>query len=205
MRRESTIPSRYEILDYVRTISAAVDTGISMTGTTLKIELDYKKTNTKAYSCFWGASDSDTKWCANPYFNQSTALALYIGSSAAVNTSYISINQRRVYSVEINKSNHTFSVNNNGSVSIGSWSGNISTNNIFLFGQNQGDNHITQTITLDCFGCQITLDGVLVRDYVPAKDTVTGLYGLYDNCGSICPLTSTPFYIQANRIIGGNL
>lgn len=210
MRREATIQNRYEIIDYIEVKKLSIiDTGVSMTGTTLKIDIDYKIGSLALYTSncsLWGASNSDSNWCMIPYIPSNTSyFQLAIGSTGNAIRSIFTRNQRNTYSAEINTSNHSFSVNNNGSVSTGSWSGSVSSNNIFLFCHNAGNDFIWQTITTTCYACQITLDGVLVRDYVPARDTVTGLYGLYDNCESVCPLTGTSFYIAANIFTGGNL
>lgn len=37
----------------------------------------------------------------------------------------------------------------------------------------------------------------IMRDYVPCYRKSDGVIGIYDLCGSICPLTGTPFYINA--------
>ena len=58
--------------------------------------------------------------------------------------------------------------------------------------------------TYECIGdgklrmyyCQIYNNGALIRDYVPMLRS-DGKAGLYDLCGSICPLTNTPFYTNA--------
>jgi len=39
-------------------------------------------------------------------------------------------------------------------------------------------------------------DGI-VRDYIPCYRKLDGVIGMYDLCGSICPLTYTPFYINS--------
>ena len=36
-----------------------------------------------------------------------------------------------------------------------------------------------------------------IRSYIPCVRTADGKPGMYDLCGSICPLTGTPFYINA--------
>lgn len=40
--------------------------------------------------------------------------------------------------------------------------------------------------------------GELVRDFVPCYRKADDVTGFYDLCGSICPLTGTPFYINSN-------
>ena len=44
-----------------------------------------------------------------------------------------------------------------------------------------------------------------VRDLVPCYREIDGLFGFYDLCGSICPLTGTPLYINANTNINNRL
>ena len=41
--------------------------------------------------------------------------------------------------------------------------------------------------------------GVMIADYIPAKRNSDNVLGMYDLCGSICPLTGTPFYINAGN------
>lgn len=44
---------------------------------------------------------------------------------------------------------------------------------------------------------RLTRDGILVRSLVPCIRLPDGKPGMYDACGSICPLTGTPFYINS--------
>ena len=52
---------------------------------------------------------------------------------------------------------------------------------------------------------KIAEDGVVRREFIPAKRIADNVVGMYDLCGSICPLTGTPFYINAGSgtFIGG--
>ena len=52
---------------------------------------------------------------------------------------------------------------------------------------------------------QFIKSGVLIRDFVAAQRNADGVVGMYDLCGTICPLTGTPFYINAGSgtFIGG--
>lgn len=47
------------------------------------------------------------------------------------------------------------------------------------------------------YAAKIIDNGTVVRYYVPALRLLDSKPGLYDLCGSICPLTGTPFYINA--------
>ena len=44
---------------------------------------------------------------------------------------------------------------------------------------------------------RMTHGSILVRSYIPCVRTSDSKPGMYDLCGSICPLTGTPFYINA--------
>ncbi len=40
-------------------------------------------------------------------------------------------------------------------------------------------------------------EGTILRNYVPCTRKIDSKPGMYDLCGSICPLTETPFYVSA--------
>lgn len=83
---------------------------------------------------------------------------------------------------------HTFTKNNKNNGS-----------NIYLFKQNSS---ATQTRESALGRFQLftgKTEPVLVRDFVPCYRESDGVVGMYDLCGSICPLTNTPFYINAGE------
>ena len=45
--------------------------------------------------------------------------------------------------------------------------------------------------------CEITSGTSIIRSYIPCVRTSDSKPGMYDLCGSICPLTGTPFYINS--------
>ena len=47
------------------------------------------------------------------------------------------------------------------------------------------------------FNFKLTDNGTLIRNFIPCYRKSDGVIGLYDLCGSICPLTSTPFYVNS--------
>lgn len=51
----------------------------------------------------------------------------------------------------------------------------------------------------------VSEQGVEVQHFIPAQRNADGVVGMYDLCGTICPLTGTPFYINAGTgtFIGG--
>lgn len=52
-------------------------------------------------------------------------------------------------------------------------------------------------------------NGTLVRHFIPCRRKADNEYGLYDLCGSICPITNTPFYVDAGNgsgfTVGGDV
>ena len=42
-------------------------------------------------------------------------------------------------------------------------------------------------------------NNTLIRNFIPAMRNSDNVVGMYDLCGSICPLTGTPFYINAGN------
>ena len=68
--------------------------------------------------------------------------------------------------------------------------------NMYLFARN--DSWTPERIgTLDIYSCKIWDSSTLIRNFIPCYRKSDGVIGLYDLCGSICPLTSTPFYINS--------
>lgn len=54
-----------------------------------------------------------------------------------------------------------------------------------------------QSYPIGLYSLNITINNTLLFDLHPAKRNSDGVIGLYDNCGTICQLTGTPFYINA--------
>ena len=71
-----------------------------------------------------------------------------------------------------------------------------SSYNMVLFGFNNMGN-INADGYLKVFECIINDNNIPQRHYIPALRISDYKVGLYDLCGSICPLTNTPFYINA--------
>ncbi|MBR5272354.1 MAG: hypothetical protein IKU25_03035 [Clostridia bacterium] len=75
---------------------------------------------------------------------------------------------------------------------------NASTYNILLFGSNQFGTITPAKAKIDTFQVFWGQDSPeIARDFVPCYRKSDGVIGMYDLCGSICPLTETPFYINA--------
>ena len=71
------------------------------------------------------------------------------------------------------------------------------TNNIYLFTINDRGVPSDGFLVGKLFYCKIWDDDTPKRNFIPCVRKSDGKPGLYDLCKSICPLTGTPFYINA--------
>jgi hypothetical protein len=73
--------------------------------------------------------------------------------------------------------------------------------NAYLFARNNKGNITCADIIIDAYQAYDTYNDddipELVRNMVACERISDGTIGMYDLCGSICPLTGTPFYINA--------
>lgn len=67
---------------------------------------------------------------------------------------------------------------------------------IYLFAINRGGS-VERIVGLQIYSVKIRENDVLIRDFIPCYRKSDNKPGLYDLCGSICPLTNSPFYINA--------
>lgn len=67
------------------------------------------------------------------------------------------------------------------------------TQNIHLFGLNNGGTHLNSAHWFRMFACRLYLSGVLIRDFVPVCETSTGKEGMYD-------LANSSFYPLAENL-----
>ena len=68
---------------------------------------------------------------------------------------------------------------------------------LYVFGRNAYDTAPTFVSGIRCFSFLILDGGAEARKLVPCVRAADGKPGMYDLCGSICPLTGTPFYVNA--------
>lgn len=205
MKREHTIqgglPSGYRQLEYLQsTGTQSINTNLSVNTTKHKREIDFMWIDKTGGQCLFGAGNSnDTQWACSGY-RGGYDLYFFIGSTAgtSVIANRCSITQGILsnLTIEYNTQNHTMIRTYNGSTVQTSWSGAITSSPLSLFSSNNGG-----TVVLGykgrIYSAKLTNNDVLVRDFIPALRTLDSKPGLYDLCGSICPLTNTPFYTNA--------
>ena len=208
MRREHITSVNYQLVDYIESPNCAFIDPEIQDWNSYKIEIEFMKTSSLYNFSLFGSSDSGSNWSGVVYFINSTRFYPAIGSTNGVINNYINLNTRYTYSLEVNTTTKQWVNKLNNTVNSGTYTGNKPSNyHIVLFGHNQGGaNGIKEIMPLGMrvYSFKITLDGTLVRDYLPAVDS-NGKVGLLDNCGSICSLTGTSFYVQANRFTYGQI
>lgn len=68
---------------------------------------------------------------------------------------------------------------------------------MYLFAIHYGSNTVNHRASAKCYYFYIDDNGTRVRHYIPALRLSDNKPGLYDLCGSICPLTNSPFYVNS--------
>lgn len=212
MRRESNIlrGGQYQLVDYIETLESAYINPEIPSWNYYTIEMEFMKTSSNYNFSLFCSSDNGTNWSGGLYFIQSTRCYPAVGSTNGATTYYISLNTKYKYIFSANQSTKAWATSMNTDSRSGTFSGNLPVNSnyhIVLFGHNLGTGYgVTEIIKsgMRIYSCKMTLDGVLVRDFVPAIDS-TGKVGLLDQCGSTCSLTGTSFYPAANHFIYGNI
>lgn len=56
-----------------------------------------------------------------------------------------------------------------------------------------GYNHVNKRV----YSCEFEQNNILVRNLIPCARIADNKPGMYDLCGSICPITNSPFYINS--------
>lgn len=209
-KREHITSVNYQLVDYIESSNAAYIDPEIPSWTYYTIEMEFMKTSANSNFSLWCSSDNGTNWSGGLYFIQSTRCYPAIGSTNGVTTYYPSLNTKYKYTLSVNQSTKALATSLNNDSRSGTFSGNLPVNSnyhIVLLGHNFGTGYGVQELVkpgLRIYSCKITLDGTLVRDYMPAVDS-NGKVGLLDDCGSICSLTGTSFYVPANRFTYGQI
>lgn len=208
MKREHKTSVNYQLVDYIESFNNAYIDPEIPNWDSFKIEIEFMKTSSLYNFSLFGSSDSGSNWSGVVYFITSTRFYPAIGSTNGAVNNYINLNTRYTYSLEVDSTTKQWVNKLNNTVNTGTYTGNKPSNyHIVLFGHNQGVvSGIKELMVLgmQIYSCKITLNGTLVRDYLPAVDS-NGKVGLLDNCGSICSLTGTSFYVPANSFTYGQI
>lgn len=67
----------------------------------------------------------------------------------------------------------------------------------WMFMGNQKNTYLSDYGIMRMYNFKISEDSLLMRNYIPCYRKSDEEIGMYDLCGSICPLTGTSFYVNA--------
>lgn len=190
------VPDGYTQLEYVETTgSQFFNTGVVCDSTLYEFNIKFKKSNSTTGVNLMCASTNNRLWPVGAFFGSATTISLAVGNSSSQHGYSVIQGNTYEYGVIVNTVNHTWAVSVDGKqVGNGTFTGNVSTNSVYLLSHNNSGNAI-QTCPATLYAFTAKKDGVLIRDFVPAKRNSDGVIGLYD-------LVNSKFYTNAGS---GNL
>ena len=176
----------YNSIEYLESTGTQwIDTGFKFTGNVVKYDLVYVIPAALQDKTLFGASDNNVNWSGLQYYygndgiNNQLRNGLYVGGLSWSATSQDTIGTTYVYSLTVDRNNLTWNRSKNGSTNSGTFTGTVTSNvNVTLFAHNMG-NSVVQRAAYRVYSFKITQDGVVVRDFVPAKDA-SGVACMYD-------------------------
>lgn len=191
-QRRSRLPEGYREVDYLESTGAQwIDTGVKADWTGLNVVLDMMLFQHSIQEVnYFGGDNSNAIWNFAGGFNDYNSFILQIEKPFVQYG--VQDGNRHVHEYDNPNNrvgldgNYTYwanwgrSVNTNFSVFQRVWYGVV---------QNPSHNRLWEAV--------FSVDGDKIRSYIPCVRTSDSKPGMYDLCGSICPLTGTPFYINA--------
>lgn len=166
-------PHGYEWADFIQnTSSAYINTGCYADGTT-QVEMVMENVTNTAFKGILGTSRSGTpRWGLDQHASSNTNASFYYGSGT-VGIGTIANGSKTTILINANvlKRNSTTYTNT------GTWSGGALSNPIYVFREYAGG---TSCALMKVYSLKITIGGVLLRDYKPAKRLSDNKYGLWD-------------------------
>ncbi len=202
-RRLLDLPSEYTRLNYIESTGTQyIDTGyVPNANTVWTFDLMIRSYGT-AHAIRQGRHGSGQRLSIyNSYiYNGNKVAELAIGGYEQRSPS---LTESKRYSVTLDIPNHTGIISDYGTWNFTpiTWS---NSQTLLLFKRNvgtyiDGDGGFVQ------YSHIVSENGVEVQHFVPAHRNADGVVGMYDLCGTICPLTGTPFYTNAGTgtFLGG--
>jgi len=221
MRREhnieqgSILPSGYQPLEYIESHGSYymtdqwIDTGVFCNNRIVSIELDFQCTNETTNDDRWIFGVLEGWYTSGYNFDRASftlgkynskfdfLLSDYTGTTIIGNYNIQTFDNNRHYFV-FNKKNIGCKFDNTILSAVDDYNVPSNEKSLFVFGRNRYMStpvNIGQSCKI--YSCVISIDYNIVRNYVPALRLSDNKPGLLDLEGSICPLTNTPFYINA--------
>ena len=204
MQQRDPLPPEYRRVEYIATANAVtssyIDTGV-FGSSDMRWVLDMRLlqlSNTRLGVS--GQTGADARFAiGKAYSSMSTHPNFYCGLGDANFDSAVPLDTARHLFV-LDALTKTFSIDASSfSVPMTVFSDTPGIYGMAIFARNgvtSGYDSTTQTFGA-CYGTRIWRNGVLVMDAAPAVRISDSKPGLYDLCRSICPLTNSPFYVNA--------
>jgi hypothetical protein len=187
------LPSEYQEVEYIEGTGTQY---ININHTKSKVrgfDVKYMPTTTEPYYVF-GSNDNNTDYisrCELFRYTQTTIMINWDSVYSYIGPQYFALN-------DWNNVSYIDEVVRVNDVVVSSSMENLkrpNTNNIILFGRNVAETITASPLRMARF--KLYESSGIVRDMIPCYRKSDGVGGMYDLCGSICPLTGTPFYMNA--------
>ncbi len=186
---EGVLPPGYTQLEYIKsTGSQYIDTcySIPIGFTSFQFIMDYAREAYTFNHHIFGCSNSQDRQWFNAFSNaqQSYRSQCYVGSSGQICWLNNNNTNRHLVDLLIN-ANHTCSLKEDSTTfSASSWSGDVvSGASMFLFCSSKGSGVSSGKARMRLYSCKMIVDGVEVRNLVPALRNSDSKPGLYDLVG----------------------
>lgn len=183
------LPGEYRRVDYLQTPGGGtyINSGITMSED-LVFEIDFQLTEVTKSVYFMGEyfGTSFYLWISG------TGSSLYFQTAFGApyrNTTLFADTDRHIFVYSF--SNGEAIVKNGDDVIWKSLIGTMSTRSILVAGTPSNG------IPVKTYSSKMIKNGVAVQNLIPCVRKSDSKPGMYDLCGSICPLTNSPFYINA--------
>jgi hypothetical protein len=197
---EQQLPTGYMQVAWLSSKGAAkIDTGISGANNNLKIEMRFKYEGYASYKSFYGTYTNEDTDCTRLILTNSDngGLYAYLNSKAGGGLTSLTLNPKTGW--------HDFWMTKQQTsldgvvVATTGVSGKAAspTQTIKLFTHSATAPDTACTVYMSSF--KIYDNGTLVRNFVPVVRLSDGKPGMYDKCGSTCPLTLSTFYISTSE------
>ena len=200
LTEQQTLPSQYEQVSYIEGRGEQfIDTGISFTDKPLEIDVDFEFNALKRYSTILGTQVAET----NLLLRESEGTLTYYYGQGSTEIEPAEIGKRYNLNLKTTTENWSYSGNCGEAEELKE---NVLRNNlpIYLFdsclnvaGQRGSKAYSEISSDAKLYGCKITQDSVLVRNFVPCIRKLDGLAGLYDT-------VSGNFFTYTNNFTFGN-
>ena len=191
------LPAEYQEVEYIESHGTEyININFHYTSNDCEVDLAFEILDISTNNIRWFGSFEGTNR-ATVIQSNNTMDRIIVGLGGTdVYTDSLSLNHK--YKLNIKANNNAYNITINGNNYTGSYTGTIANDrNINVFRMSTSYAQYLGMPNTRYYPIGIKQNGQDVRLLVPCFRKSDGVIGLYDLCGSICPLTSTPFYINS--------